>query len=132
VYLDSAPDAEEDAAGVIETAFHAEHDRRNGTHDPDSRVEIITWGARVEIPRPEETRIDMAREGVSEIHRVDKTIFGGEPYDTRRYRGVTLGPGDKLDGPAVIDQPTTTVVIPPEWDAELDDRSNIYLTRKEA
>lgn len=133
VYLDSAPDAEKDAAKVIEEAFHAEHDRRNGTHDPNSRVEIITWGVRVEIPRPEQTSVDSSHvDGSAEIHRHDQVVFGGSAYRTPRYRGVTLRPGDKIIGPGVVDQPTTTIVIPPEWDAELDHRSNIYLTRKEA
>jgi N-methylhydantoinase A len=133
VYLDQVPDPEGDAAATIERAFHVEHDRRNGTHDPNSRVEIITWGARVEIPRAGHvTEEESAADGASEIHRHDEVVFGGAAHRTPRYRGVTLRPGDKIVGPAVVDQPTTTIVIPPEWDAELDDRSNIYLTRKEA
>lgn len=132
VYLDGAPDARGDAAMVIERAFHEEHDRRNGTHDPDSRVEIITWGVRVEIPRPEHTPADVAAGGEQEIHRTDAIVFGGESHTTRRYRGITLAPLDKVVGPAVIDLATTTIVVPPEWDATLDERSNIYLTRKEA
>lgn len=132
VYLDAAPEAAGDAAAVIEQAFHEEHDRRNGTHDPDSRVEIITWGVRVEIPRPHETASGSAAKGTSEFHRVDQIVFGGKSYSTTRYRGVTLEPRDKIEGPAVIDQPTTTIVVPPEWNATLDEHSNIYLTRKEA
>jgi len=132
VYLDTAPDTSGDAAGIIERAFHEEHDRRNGTHDPDSRVEIITWGARVEIPRPEHTKDGTGTTGTSEIHRTDDIVFSGEAFSTHRYRGVTLAPRDKILGPAVIDQPTTTIVVPPEWNATLDERSNIYLTRKEA
>ncbi|MFJ4228165.1 hydantoinase/oxoprolinase family protein [Paenarthrobacter nicotinovorans] len=132
VYLDAAPDTSGDAAGIIERAFHEEHDRRNGTHDPDSRVEIITWGVRVEIPRPEHIRSEGELSRTAEIHRTDSIVFGGEPFSTQRYRGVTLAPRDKIVGPAVIDQPTTTIVVPPEWDATLDERSNIYLTRKEA
>ncbi|MDR6685439.1 N-methylhydantoinase A [Arthrobacter sp. 1088] len=132
VYLDAAPDTSGDAAGIIERAFHEEHDRRNGTHDPDSRVEIITWGVRVEIPRSEHTKSESELSRTAEIHRTDSIVFGGEPFSTQRYRGVTLAPRDKIVGPAVIDQPTTTIVVPPEWDATLDERSNIYLTRKEA
>lgn len=132
VYLDGVPDAEGNAAEVIEKAFHAEHDHRNGTHDPDSRVEIITWGARVEIPRPEQLSADVEVTGDAVVHRTDPIVFGGKVHDTPRYRGVTLAPGQLVVGPAIIDQPTTTIVVPPEWDANLDDRSNIYLTRKEA
>ncbi|WP_262700689.1 MULTISPECIES: hydantoinase/oxoprolinase family protein [Streptomyces] len=132
VQLGEAPNTHGDAADVIGRAFHAEHDRRNGTHDAQSRVEIITWGVRVEVPRPEQLKDTVAAGGSPESHRTDPITFGGESFDTPRYRGVTLGPGDKIVGPTVIDQPTTTIVVPPEWDATLDDRSNIYLTRKEA
>lgn len=132
VRLGSAHAGLSNAASTIERAFHEEHDRRNGTHDPDSRVEIITWGVRVEIPRPERLHDSAKVKGASEVHRIEPVVFGGKSFDTTRYRGVTLGPGDKVPGPAVIDQPTTTIVVPPEWDATLDDRSNIYLTRKEA
>jgi len=132
VYLDTAPHAYGNAATVIERAFHEEHDRRNGTHDANSRVEIITWGVRVEIPRPERLNESRVAPTGPQAHRTDPIVFGGESYPTRRLRGGTLGPGDHVVGPAVIDQPTTTIVVPPEWDATLDDRSNIYLTRKEA
>jgi N-methylhydantoinase A len=132
VFLDGAPDASGDAAATIERAFHEEHDRRNGTHDPESRVEIIAWGVRVEVARPEQLADSAGSSDAAQIHRTDPIIFGGEVYETHRYRGVTLGPGDHIEGPAVIDQPTTTIVVPPEWNATLDDRSNIYLTRKEA
>lgn len=131
VILDEAP-SPESAAEIVEQAFHVEHDRRNGTHDPDSRVEIITWGVRVEIPRPELVALAGSNDSTPEVHRTDDIVFGGKPFATARYRGVTLSPGDRIAGPAVIDQPTTTIVVPPEWDAQLDDRSNIYLTRKEA
>lgn len=132
VFLEGFPDAHSDAAEMIEKAFHAEHDRRNGTHDPESRVEIITWGVRVEIPRPETLGAAGASERTKEIHRTDSVVFGGNHFDTPRYRGATLQPGDQIAGPAVIDQPTTTIVVPPDWDATLDDRSNIYLTRKDS
>lgn len=133
VHLTDVPNTHSDAADVIERAFHAEHDRRNGTHDAQSRVEIITWGVRVEVPRPEQLKDTVAAgDGSPAARRTDPITFGGESFDTARYRGVTLGPGDEIVGPAVIDQPTTTIVVPPGWVATLDGRSNIYLTRKEA
>ncbi|WP_067477723.1 hydantoinase/oxoprolinase family protein [Nocardia amamiensis] len=132
VRLEAMPMADVSGAETIERAFHAEHDRRNGTHDPNCRVEIITWGVRVEIPRPELPKAEAPEDGVVEHHRVDSVVFGGSSYSTPRYRGSELAPGARVAGPAVIDQATTTIVVPPEWNAEVDDRSNIYLTRKEA
>lgn len=131
VYLSDAPVAD-NAAEIIEKAFHQEHDHRNGTHDPNSRVEIISWGSRVEIPRPELVDSSSQASGAPETHRTDEMVFGGESFSAARYRGVTLGPGDVVPGPAVIDLPTTTIVIPPTWNARLDEKSNFYLNNKEA
>lgn len=131
VYLGNAPDLSGNAHEVIERAFHREHDRRNGTHDPESRVEIIAWGVRVEVARPEQALASVESQKAPKVHRHDEITFGGRAYHTPRYRGVTMSPGDHLVGPAVIDQPTTTIVIPPEWNAHLDEQSNIYLTLKE-
>jgi N-methylhydantoinase A len=36
-----------------------------------------------------------------------------------------------LSGPAIIDEPTTTVVIPPGWRVTLDDQRNFHLQRAE-
>lgn len=130
VYLSEKPTGA-DAAETIERAFHEEHDRRNGTHDASSRVEIITWGVRVEIPRPEQLAVADSDATETEVHREDEIVFGGASQHTPRYRGATLSPGEHISGPAIIDQPTTTIVVPPKWDARLDDRSNIYLVRKE-
>jgi N-methylhydantoinase A len=131
VYLSEAPVAES-AAESIEAAFHKEHDHRNGTHDPTSRVEIIAWGARVEIPRPELVDSNANDSQTPETHRTDEMVFDGKKYSAPRYRGGTLGPGDVISGPAVVDLPTTTIVIPPTWNAQLDENSNFYLNLKEA
>lgn len=133
VHLAGRPDAAGDGASVIERAFHAEHDYRNGTHDPHSRVEIIAWGVRVEVARAEPPRPPaQAAEGSSEVHRVDDVVFGGSAHRTRRHSGATLVGGETIAGPAVIDQRTTTIVVPPRWSAEVDERLNIYLTREGA
>lgn len=131
VRLGASPPAAE-AAEIVERAFHEEHDRRNGTHDPDSRVEIIAWGVRIEIPRPDAPEHPGAAGSGPLIHRSDAVVFDGTPHETPRYRGATLGPGDAIAGPAVIDQPTTTIVVPPEWGARVDRRSGIHLVRQEA
>ncbi len=56
-------------------------------------------------------------------------MFGGRALPTTRHAGAGLVPGDVAVGPAVIDLPTTTVVVPPGWRARLDDRRGIHLER---
>ena len=49
-------------------------------------------------------------------------IFNAEglAHETPVYDGALLGAGDRITGPAVIQEVTTTIVIEPGWLAELD------------
>ena len=50
----------------------------------------------------------------------------GIPHETPVYEGAQLGAGDRITGPAVIQEVTTTIVIEPGWMAELD-ASAVYV-----
>jgi len=50
----------------------------------------------------------------------------GIPHETPVYEGALLGAGDRITGPAVIQEVTTTIVIEPGWMAELD-ASAVYV-----
>ena len=49
-----------------------------------------------------------------------------KPQDAPVYAGARLGAGDRITGPAVIEEVTTTLVIEPGWEAELHE-SGVYL-----
>ena len=40
-----------------------------------------------------------------------------------------LRPGDRLAGPAIVEQPDTTIVLPPSWQAVADKAGNLLVTR---
>jgi N-methylhydantoinase A len=48
------------------------------------------------------------------------------------YDRAALKPGAALHGPALIDSPTTTVLVPESFAAEVDDRLNLVLRRRAA
>ena len=50
--------------------------------------------------------------------------FGDDFVDTPVYDGGVLGPGAAFDGPALIEEPFTVVVVPPGAGARLDDHGN--------
>ena len=60
-------------------------------------------------------------------------IFNGEglAHETPVYDGALLGAGDRITGPAVIQEVTTTIVIEPGWMAELD-ASAVYVVTQVA
>lgn len=50
----------------------------------------------------------------------------GTARETAVYAGNKLGAGDRITGPAVIEEVTTTLVVEPGWTAELTS-SGVYL-----
>lgn len=131
VHFAQRPEANEEGRVALETAFHDEHDHRNGTRDPESPVEVLTWGVRAEVTQRHATMGAMLPSTVESEVRTADAVFLGDSRLTPRYRGGNLRPGAGVAGPAIIDEPTTTIVVPPGWLAELDDQRNVHLTRRE-
>ena len=53
--------------------------------------------------------------------------FGAERHETPILRRESLGPGDTLAGPALIEQLDTTTVLPPGFRATVDDVGNLTI-----
>ena len=52
----------------------------------------------------------------------------GKFVSTPVFDGLLLKPGNKITGPAIVDYPTTTIVVPPGRSARMDEYMNILLT----
>jgi N-methylhydantoinase A len=59
-------------------------------------------------------------------------IFGasGKGVRTPVYDGGVLGAGAAIEGPAIIEEVTTTIVIEPGWTAKLHRSGSYAITRK--
>ena len=113
----------------VEEAFHREHLHRNGTEDPASRVEVLSWGIRVEIADDVHRVPSLAASSANGTTSTDDVVFAASTVRTQRYSGGALRPNQVIPGPAIVDEPTTTVVIPPGWVAKLDGQLNFHLHR---
>jgi N-methylhydantoinase A len=49
--------------------------------------------------------------------------------DTPVYLGTSAGAGMRVDGPAVIEEPTTTIVVPGGWTATVGAQGGYLLER---
>ncbi|MEV5842324.1 hydantoinase/oxoprolinase family protein [Streptomyces sp. NPDC051985] len=59
--------------------------------------------------------------------------FDGHGYvPSGIFDGTRIRPGHRIDGPAVVQRPGDSVVVPPGWRADVDARRSIVLTRVEA
>ena len=121
-----------DDVGGISAGYRKEYRRLYGREGPDVPLEAITWRVEVSAPRPEilqEERggdpraLDEARKGKREIYLPEKDGFAAVPvYD--RYR---LDPGAAFDGPAVVEERESTVIVGPDSRAEVDGSRNLIV-----
>ena len=51
---------------------------------------------------------------------------------TAVYDGLALGAGDRLDGPAIVELPATTVVVEPGQRLRVDERGSLVIELEEA
>jgi N-methylhydantoinase A len=56
--------------------------------------------------------------------------FGDGWVDTPVYDGAHLGPGASVDGPALVEEAFTVVVVAPGWTAALDAAGTYDLRRR--
>jgi N-methylhydantoinase A len=132
VHFDSRPDSSSGGGEAIEQAFHAEHLQRNGIEDRQSRVEVVSWGVRAELTRLGQRARKFAQSEERGPYRTDEIIFGSRSQPVPRYLGGGLTTGTVVEGPAVIDEPTTTLVVPPHWRVRLDGERNFRMERNGA
>ena len=131
------PDGDLDQAALDEvaTAFHEAHRELYGysfAGDPRQQVEWVNL--RVTgigpIRRPELTEYPVvageSRTGSREV------CFDGERYETTTlYARTKLSPGDRVSGPAVIEEFGSTVPIHPGFTAEVDTYGNLLIAKTE-
>jgi N-methylhydantoinase A len=112
----------EDAAG-LEDAFHAEHERRYGHADRDRAVELVTLRAAAVAPGAEVTLT-----AAGDAERSRRTIrWEGADVEAEVLSGTGLPPGTKVEGPAIVEFPETTCLVPPGWAGKADDHGIVRL-----
>ena len=56
--------------------------------------------------------------------------FNGKFVSTPVYDGLKLQNGHEVKGPAIVQQPTTTIVVPPDFDLKCDEYNNYLMYPK--
>jgi N-methylhydantoinase A len=121
-----------DDAGRLTALYRKEYRRLYNREGPDVPLEALTWRVEVVAPRPEirlegeegsSHTSDEAQKGAREIYLPEDGGFREVPvYD--RYR---LEPGAIFEGPAVVEERESTVVLGPEGRARIDAARNLIV-----
>ena len=118
--------------GFLE-AFHQYHLKRYGHCHRDETVEIVNLrleavGITDKTPLP---ILDERSPGADDSI-VGETIvyFDGRGLDAVVYERERLGPGDRIDGTALVTEYTSTTLIPPGYRASVDRYGGLVICRK--
>jgi N-methylhydantoinase A len=121
-----------DDADRLTTLYRKEYRRLYSREGPDVPLEAITWRLEVSSPRPR-IRLDSgdekssspseAQKGEREIYLPEEESFFAVPV----YDRYLLGAGAVLDGPAVVEERESTVVVGPGSRAEIDAARNLVV-----
>ena len=110
--------------------FHAAHERVFGHADPHAPVEIVNLRVQLRGVRPRVPLVEVAA-GTGAVPTGERRIWlDGRPAQARVYERASLGSGDRVAGPAIVEQPDTTVLIPEGDVADVDRFGNLLIKRE--
>lgn len=116
---------------ALAAQFHAAYQTRYGHSNPEEAIEFVNLrvsavgrlsrGAVVAQKVPAHRQISSAERR--------PVIFGRKVLKTQVFQRVDLQAGDSFKGPAIIEEPSCTTVMPPHYQAIVDSYGNIVITR---
>jgi N-methylhydantoinase A len=107
--------------------FHDAHQRRYGHMAQAEAVEIVNFQVTAVglIPKPAMRRFDKG-EALAKPHATRPAYFnGGDARDVPVFRRSPLQPGMRIEGPAIIEEKTSTTVLYPGQRGTVDEYLNI-------
>jgi N-methylhydantoinase A len=122
-------------AAMIATAFEAAYRASFSQLLPGIPVRVVSLRTAAIGRRP---RFDMAAlrpaaDGGTNAPDGERPVwFDGGWKPTAIYRRLALPVGAVVEGPAILEQPDTTIVIEPDLVGRLDDLGNVMIERKDA
>ncbi|MEO1307577.1 MAG: hydantoinase/oxoprolinase family protein, partial [Pseudomonadota bacterium] len=118
-------------AGAFDTAYQAAYGRLLA----DIPKRVMNYRVAVIGRRPD---IDMRVFAPDKGQSVEACLLGyrqvyahGAPHDTPRYDRLALAVGETVIGPALLEQPDTTIFVDPGLKARVDNFGNLVITRDE-
>ena len=116
--------------GQLIEEFHEVHQRLYGVKEEGGRLECLNWKARLTamLERPTPNTESAVAGAEPSAQRTVRAYFGEAGFvDAPVYLGGDLSPGATFMGPAIIEEPTTTVVVYPGMRASVSGGRNYIL-----
>jgi N-methylhydantoinase A len=128
VPVPSRLESDEDVRAV-EEAFHATHERIFAVREPGQYLECLLWKARATavLEKPDLQPREPSAAGADAPDHVEAYFKETGLAPVPRYDGAALPAGTKIHGPAILREPTTTVVVYPGSSAVVTELGNYLL-----
>ena len=112
--------------------FETEYRKIYGLTIPDVGVEAVTWRLSAYAPADAVEPQPSFGEGEGTAHGTRAVRFsrGEAAVDTPVYRRPDLGAGQRIEGPAIVEERETTAVIRPGWVAEVAEDGSLIAERR--
>ena len=110
--------------------FHTLHFEEH-TYDrrgEDVMISALRVRSRALLAKPE-LRKEQASSGTPKASGTRQAYFGTGFVRAKVFEGARIKAGQTVTGPAIIEEPFTTIVIPPRWKVKLDRLGNYVATR---
>jgi len=123
------------AEAEMRSAFEDQHRRRFGFISSNKRLIVETLSveaAESHSDSVEEPGVQSDASTKPQLLAHARARFGGKDYDTPVYDRNRLAPGATIEGPAIVREANATTVLEPGWQANMDARHNLILTRVHA
>ena len=120
----------EETIGEAVERFHSTHEKEF-TFRMEHPVELVTFHlvALGRVPKPELAKISSTGRSLNDTVRGNRLVdFDMDGiHETPIHERALLEPGMVLQGPLIIEEPATTILIPPGAYGEVDNYGNIHI-----
>jgi N-methylhydantoinase A len=133
VHLDDEGEITNETLEEVRREFHQKHKELFTFSLPEVPIVIknLRLIAKVRTEKPAIPKIERGTADASvALKRERPCYFDNGFVATPVYDGAKLKAGNTIEGQALIEEPTTAVVIPPNFSARVDEYGNYILTRK--
>ena len=111
--------------------FHEAYRQRYGHSTPSEELEIVNLRLRaVGRFRDSEAALSANQAAPTQLPATERSVFfEGNWRSWPVFRRSSMCPGFVFGGPAIVEEPSCTTVVPPSFNGEIDQFHNLILTR---
>jgi len=115
----------------IKKLFDAVHETRYGYHNPQEKAEIVSLRSATvgRMKKPEREKLDHGGAAPNAAFSGNRPVYfsGVGMVDTPTYDRAKLVAGNRINGPALIEEHASTTVVFPQDNVEVDAFGNLHI-----